>query len=290
MKSQPSPKPTGLRSRPPHPGAPADFSALSAAVLARRERLPKRLLQVASHALDNPGDIAFHTTAEIARAIAVQPSTLVRFAQTFGYSGFSELQSVFRDYVRGRWPDYRARVRKLHHEAETHAPLLAGFAQASIRSIEQLIAALPAERIEQAIGLLAGAETIFLIAARRAHPVAGYFNYLFGRLGIRSILIDNAAGMAAEALAFAGPRDVAVAISFTPYTTTTIEFAAQAKRMQVPVVAITDSTFSPLVPLSTLWLDVVEADHASFRSMAATMTLAVTLAAGTAEARGQNEA
>jgi len=266
-------------------GAPATFAALSEAIMARRASLPKRMLQVATYVVDNPGDVAFSTAAEVAQALKVQPSTLVRFAQSFRYSGFSDLQAVFRDYVRGRWPDYRERLQGLHRETPSPAPLLAGFAQASIRSIERLTTGLAADRIEQAIDILSQADTIYLIASRRAFPVAAYLHYALGRLGLRRVLIDNAAGIGAETLAFAGPRDVAIAISFTPYTVTTVEFAAQAQKNGVPVLAITDSAFSPLVPLATLWLEVVEADHASFRSLAATMTLAMTLAAGTADRR-----
>ena len=54
----------------------------------------------------------------------------------------------------------------------------------------------------------------------------------------------------------------------------------------MPVVAITDSPFSPLVPLGDVWLELAEADYGAFRSLAATWALAMTLAVATAEARG----
>jgi DNA-binding MurR/RpiR family transcriptional regulator len=47
---------------------PKDFDALRAAILERRSTLPKRLMQVAAYALDNPDEIAFRTAASIAEA------------------------------------------------------------------------------------------------------------------------------------------------------------------------------------------------------------------------------
>src|SRR3954453_16367306 len=86
--------------------SPRDFEALRALIVERRDALPKRLAQVAVYALDNPDESAFGTAASVAGSAAVKPSTLVRFAQAFGYQGFSELQEVFRSRLRERVPSY----------------------------------------------------------------------------------------------------------------------------------------------------------------------------------------
>ena len=52
------------------------------------------------------------------------------------------------------------------------------------------------------------------------------------------------------------------------------------------MVTITDSPFSPLAQIATLWLEVVEANFEGFRSMAATLSLAMTLTVAVAEKRG----
>lgn len=263
---------------------PRDVEALRKLIMARRDQMPRRLLQVATFAVDNTSEMAFGTAAGIAQSIDVQPSTLVRFAQSLGYSGFSELQALFRDHMRGSWPDYNDRLRGLRESGPVDG-MLEGFARASIQSIERLTATLSHDDLARAIALLAGAETIFLVAARRAYPVASYLNYALGRLGLKCMMIDHTGLMGPETVAFAGPRDVVLAISFTPYTTTTVDLAGLAHDRGVPLIAITDSSFSPLVPRSTVWLEVVETSHAAFRPLAASMTLAMTLAAGAAEVR-----
>jgi DNA-binding MurR/RpiR family transcriptional regulator len=56
---------------------------------------------------------------------------------------------------------------------------------------------------------------------------------------------------------------------------------------KVPILAITDSPFSPLVPIASQWIEVQEANFEGFRSMAATLVLAMTLTVAVAEKRSK---
>jgi DNA-binding MurR/RpiR family transcriptional regulator len=78
-----------------------------------------------------------------------------------------------------------------------------------------------------------------------------------------------------------------IAISFAPYAPHTVDLARTAAAAGVPVVAITDSAFSPLAQIADVCFEVAEADYAGFRSLAATMALALALSAGVAERRRQ---
>ena len=98
------------KSTPRENGVPRDFDALRRAVIGRREALPKRLIQVADYALGHADEIAFGTAASIAEAAGVQPSTLVRFAHQFGFAGFSDLQSIFRERLKSRNFSYQERI------------------------------------------------------------------------------------------------------------------------------------------------------------------------------------
>ena len=66
---------------------------------------PKRLRQVAIFLWQHPSDVAVGTISQVAEQAGVQPSTLVRFAQIFGYAGFSDFQALFKEHVKGSWPD-----------------------------------------------------------------------------------------------------------------------------------------------------------------------------------------
>lgn len=267
---------------------PRDFETLRATILERRQSLPKRIAQIAAYALDNPDDIAFGTAASIAASAGVQPSTLIRFAQQLGFDGFTSLQSVFRERLRERNSSYDERLSALRArtaEGVGHRAVFDGFIAAAGNSLGDISRTLDDAHLEEAIELLARAETIYVLARRRSYPVASYIAYALGKLGIRNQLVESAAGLDAEMIGFATPADAAIAISFSPYAPATVEEARALSKRGVPVVAITDSSFSPLAQFAKVWFEVVEADFAGFRSLSATMALAMALAVGVGETR-----
>jgi DNA-binding MurR/RpiR family transcriptional regulator len=272
-------------------GAPRDFAALRTLIVARVGRLPRRLAQVATYALENPDEIAFGTAAGIAAAAGVQPSTLVRFSQALGYQGFSDLQDVFRARLRERVPTYDERLRQMRehgHAASKAGVLLDGFSEAAARSIADLRAKADPAALDRAVDLLAAAETIYLLGLRRSFPITAYMAYAFGKLGVRNILVDGIAGLGAEQVSFISPRDAILAVSFTPYASETVTLAQSAKSRGAKVVSITDSIFSPLAPMADAWLEIVEANFEGFRSMAATLALAMTLSVAVAGKREES--
>ena len=272
-------------------GLPRDLGSLRALLVERKGKLPKRLAQVATFTMAHPDEIAFGTAASIAQRAQVQPSTLVRFAQALGYDGFSDLQSVFRERLRDRVPSYDERLRALrgHAQAAHKAGLLfEGFTDAAEQSMRRLKDRLRPEQIEQAIVLLAPADTIYLIGQRRSFPVTAYLNYALGKLGIKNVLIGSAPGNDAETVSFATAADAAIAVSFTPYASATVDLSERIAGRGTPVVAITDSPFSPLLPAARTWFEVVEQDFEGFRPMSATLALSMTIAVGIAERRRES--
>ena len=121
---------------------PRDFDGLKDLLISRRESLPRRLVQVAAFALENPDEVAFGTVASVAAQAKVQPSTLIRFAQTLGYAGFTDLQDVFRAQLKSHWPDYRERLARIgdrvNDRRDGTSGLLDGFAETAIASIDRL--------------------------------------------------------------------------------------------------------------------------------------------------------
>jgi DNA-binding MurR/RpiR family transcriptional regulator len=269
-----------------NPRLPQDYESLRNLVLEKRSALPKRIAQIAAYALDNPDEIAFGTAASIAASAGVQPSTLIRFAQFLGFDGFTSLQSVFRERMRERTVSYEDRLKALRGGGATqNRAIFDGFVESATRSLEAVSRSFDDGMLDRAVDILAGAETIYLLARRRSYPITSYMAYALGKLKIRYMQVESAAGFDPEIMSFASPKDALVAISFSPYASATVDHARILAEQGVPVVAITDSAFSPLAQSAKVWFEVAEADCAGFRSLSATMALAMTLAVAVAERR-----
>lgn len=266
---------------------PRDFESLRSIIIERKANMPKRLAQVAAFALANPDEIAFGTTASIAAASDVQPSTLVRLAHHLGYEGFSDLQSIFRERLRDRTLTYEERLVTLEQASgeDEDANLLSGFISAASQSVNRLAATVQTDTFTKAVDILAAAETIYLIAKRRSYPLTAHMTYAFSKLNIRHQIVASPNGVDPEMVQFATGKDAAIAASFSPYAADSLSQAEALADRGVPVVAITDSAFSPLAARATCWFEVAEADFAGFRSLSASMALTMAIPVAIAERR-----
>ena len=257
------------------------FDDLRARIGERHGHLSKRLRQVAEFALANPNDIALETVAVLAARAGVQPSTLVRFAKAMGFDGFSDMQRIFQMRLVDRYPSYEERIRELtatDHPGPLGPPaVLDNFVAAGVHALEHLREEVSAEALAQAVEILAGADCLYIIGTRRSFAVAAYLEYTLSHLGRRTRLIDGLAGMTLLQARQMTARDALLAVSFKPYAPETLEVCRHASDHGAPIVALTDSPLSPMVPLATVAFEVEDARVRGFRALTATMCLAVSL-------------
>jgi DNA-binding MurR/RpiR family transcriptional regulator len=268
---------------------PETYEELRAVLSSGTVRLPKKLRQVAIYLWQHPSEVALGTVTTLARQAGVQPSTMVRFAQTFGYSGFSDFQDVFKTYVQGGWTEARDAASAPDApggEWADASSLVNGFVQSSIASLSRVKDRLAMASFDEMARVLAGADLIYVVGSKRAYSVSSYVSLALSKLGVRNVPLDNVGASGFEHLRCAGERDAVLAISFTPYNSVTPDLVASAAQRGVPIVSITDSAFSPLAPLSRAYIEVVEEDFAGFKSLAATLAVAMALVLRVAKLRG----
>ncbi|WP_320822804.1 MurR/RpiR family transcriptional regulator [Reinekea sp.] len=261
------------------------LAELKASITGNQKTLSKRLFQVAQYLLDHPNEIAFGTVVVIARDAGVHPSTLVRFANAFGYSGFSEMQSLFKQQLRLEAPSYGDRMRIARasdgDQADTSPiGLLRQFSSANSAALDQLVSDVDLDQLDRAGQLLQAAGTIYVMGVRRAFVVASYFGYALRHAERRAFLIDGVGGLTQEQASSMASNDVLIAISFYPYGPETQSVARDAMARGIPVVLITDSELSPLAADATSVLAVQEASIHGIRSLSASLCVAQALAVG----------
>lgn len=262
------------------------YSSLLDDIRTRYDSLSKRLKQVARHVLDNPDSVAFETLATIAGQAEVPPSTLIRFANAFGFSGFNEMKQVFRQHMLEGTPSYNERARlfrKSSEEDELESPesaieILKLFSMVNSQALQSLPSQIPLASLEQAIDLLNEANNIYVIGLRRSFSVASYLTYALRHTEKNVFMIDGLGGMFPEQLRMVTSKDVIVSISFSPYARETLELVELGAKSGAKQIAITDSQVSPLAAFSDVCFVIREAQVDGFRSQVASMCLAQTLA------------
>ncbi|MCG8708208.1 MurR/RpiR family transcriptional regulator [Brenneria sp. 4F2] len=262
----------------------SQLSSLQDDIRNRYDSLSKRLKQVARYMLDNSSSIPFDTIASIAEKADVPPSTLIRFANAFGFDGFNEMKQVFRQHIMEDTVSYTERARLFRQSAgkeadapETPMEILSMFSMVNSMALQQLSGQIKEEDLSRAVKLLANANTIYVIGLRRSFSIASYLTYALRHLERRAFLIDGLGGMFTEQLSMVQPDDVVIAISYSPYAQEVVELVSMGAKSGAQQIAITDSLVSPLAAFSEVCFVVREAQVDGFRSQISSMCLSQTL-------------
>jgi DNA-binding MurR/RpiR family transcriptional regulator len=262
-------------------GAPSTYEELKAHIARRHDDLSARLRTIAVFAVQHPNEVALNTVSVLAKRMGVQPSAIVRFANNLGYDGFTEMQQVFRTRLVGpAMPSYRERISQLRGErggkdgSGRPEDILAEFVADDIAALEGMYRALPFERLDRAVNLLAEAETIYLFAQGRSFPVVYYLDYGLNRLDLRSHLLDSIGGIVGQRTRAVTKRDIVVVVSFKDYAAEVVDVATDLAERGIPLIVITDNALGPFAKLATVSFELDEPRQRPFRSLVAPICLA----------------
>jgi DNA-binding MurR/RpiR family transcriptional regulator len=253
------------------------YDDLARAITESYPQLPNRLQGIARFALGNPDAMALSTVAELARDASVPPSAVIRFANALGYPGFTDLQRVYRERLVARSATYRERIEQMRRTGGDTGHVLPQLVESSIHELERLREHFDPRRLQAATDLILAARGVYLLAQRRAFPVAGYLAYGLAQLEIRAFLLDSVGGMLRQQVGILGPDDVLLAASFRNYTADVIEAADLAHQRGATVIAITDHPVSPLARAAKVTLEIGDDPSVQFRSLVAPLCAAQAL-------------
>ena len=268
----------------PYPNA----DAFLAVVHAGFEPLSRQLKTIARYVEKHRDQLALDGVQATAAQCGVQPSALVRFAKHFGFSGYTEMQALFRaGAVRQLAPNrnYQERIRELivpGGSTRSAAQLAHEVIDGNIDSLQALQRNLPDAQFDAAVELMLQAPALWLAASRRAFPVGAYLAYALQHTAKPVHWLHGLGFMHQGELRALAPGDVLVAVSFEPYAQETLELAQEAVARGARLLAITDSQLSPLATLASTTLIAQDGATFGFRSLTSTLSLAQSLFLGLA--------
>ncbi|MGR9132099.1 MurR/RpiR family transcriptional regulator [Rhizobium leguminosarum] len=213
--------------------------------------LGNKALDVLAKLVDTPEQTAVRTISELADTLGVNPSTLTRLSQKLGFSGFSDLQSVFRQAFsaddRYFYSRQAGRLLSTKEDSEEELHIFDRLGLETKNNIDGFLTQLDPKSLLEAAGLLANARRVRVHGVRQFHAFASFLTYGLGMLRSDVSLLDAPRLGVAEALAQLEKGDVVVVASCAPYTRSVANVAEVAAKLGLAVIAVTDTRASPLV-------------------------------------------
>jgi DNA-binding MurR/RpiR family transcriptional regulator len=261
---------------------PENYEELIRLIHDRYGRMSKTYQRISEYLTQNPNEVAVQSVNAIAARCGIHASSFVRFAQALGYSGFRDLQVLFQRRLSTAAPGFEARKKALEGELELredHSELgfLRDLVVRDIASLQDLLDRTSPEDIARASEMIAAADTLYLIGQLRSEPVVNLMRYILTMLGKKCMLLDASGGLATHVARTMKPSDVLIAVSFRFYATEVVNIVEEAAKAGIPVIAISDSSLSPLAKSARILFAVPEHDYTFSRSLAAPMCLSQAL-------------
>ena len=224
-------------------------------------RLSKGQKLIAEYILKHYDKAAFMTAAKLGSSVGVSESTVVRFANELGFSGYPKLQKSLQELIKNKLTTVQ-RI-ELSNDFITQENALKGVLKADMENIRATLEKINHKTFEDVVNSLFKAKKIYIIGLRSSSALAEFLGFYL------NLILDNVKVVAYgvsdifEQMLNVSEEDVVIGIGFPRYATRTIEALAFAKSRDADVVAITDSLLSPLAARADFTL-IAQSNMASF--------------------------
>ncbi|MEW7009447.1 MurR/RpiR family transcriptional regulator [Lentilitoribacter sp. EG35] len=271
---------------------PEDYESLIRLIHDLHGDMSRAHQQIAVYLTQNPNDVAVRSVNAIAQSCGIHASSFVRFAQSLGYDGFKSLQVLFQRRLATAAPGFEARVHALEQELKSRddlseANLLRDLVISDAASVQSLLDEIDAGDLAKAADFLSKAETVFLLGQLRSAPVVELIRYLLTMAGKKCIMLDPSGGLATHIARTISQNDVLLAVSFRFYANEVVSIVEEVASQNRTIVALSDSTLSPLAKSAHVLFATPEHDGPLSRSVTAPICLAQAIALAVAS-RMQN--
>lgn len=198
--------------------------------------------KVARYLVENPEEVSQSTITEFAEKSGTSESSIVRVCKRLGYSGFSDLKKNLLGEANGD------RNRSYYPELTAEDDFESTFrkiANTSIQAIKDTMKVISHEQGQKAVKALSKAGKIGFYGLGDAGYVAKTAQYKFLRLGYQVQAPSDPDEQLISA-SFLKKDDVAVGISHSGKSETTVSALAHAEQVGATTICITSSPDSPI--------------------------------------------
>jgi DNA-binding MurR/RpiR family transcriptional regulator len=215
---------------------------------------------------------------ELAEAVGVSKSTVVRFAKTLGYKGFPEFK---RDMQREMRHKLRAadRMEQTFTEIGDDENIVAKLIKRDVQLLQETLRAISLPDFRKSVEIIWHARKVFIIGLNASMALAYLLHFRLVRVkkDVHWIFLTGGTSLL-EQLAFMERRDVLIAIDFLQVPREVQTALQHARKVGVPVLGITDFPSSPIARAANVCLYAKRGLHSSVNSLTPAFSLVNALA------------
>lgn len=247
-----------------------------------REFTPKQLA-VARYIEGNVYTAETRTASEIAELSGVNVATVVRFAQSLGFSGWPSFQAELQSQHMSHLTPSQLATRRT---PDTPESLLDEAVTGDIRNLQSVLQTVGDAEVKAIAGLIAAARRTVVISSGSFAAIGQVLEFNAAVMGFPVRLYTPGGPELSVALAGLDERDLVIGISFWRLSHQVVGAMSSARRRRVPTAVITDSVLSPFARTADHSL-VVPTTSTNFQSLTAAVSVTYAVLAHLREIGGE---
>lgn len=205
--------------------------------------------KIALYVLNNYENVVFQTSSKLAKNCSVSESSIVRFANSIDYDGYTEMQKDLQNFVKEKLT-VSQRLKSISKTNSDEVDILYDVLIKSKNDINWLMNNINEESFKSVVKLISEAENVYLVGSRSSYSVTYFLG--FGLSWIRdNVHIIDSTNLNFDKLADINEKDVLLSVSLPRYLKSTIDIHKYGFSRNAKTICITDTISSPLVKYST---------------------------------------
>ena len=221
-----------------------DSKYLISHIQSQYTRFSKGQKLIAQYILKNYDKVAFMTAGKLGETVGVSESTVVRFANALGYSGYPKLQDALQEVIKNKLTTVQ-RV-DMVKEFNDDSAILKKIVKSDMDNIKDTLEEIDEKAFEEAANRILKAKRIYIVGMRSSFTIAQYLGFYLGIILDSVHVIRTDMGDAFEQVVKINEDDVLIAISFPRYSKKSYQIVSYAKEKGAHIVSLTDSPFAPV--------------------------------------------
>ncbi|MCI5675709.1 MAG: MurR/RpiR family transcriptional regulator [Ezakiella sp.] len=206
--------------------------------------------KIADFIIKSPHQSIDLTAKELADKLELSESTVVRFAQEIGLSGYKELQ----EYIISETKSYSTSVERLSimTDIKNHKTFINQAINSEINNFKHIIDNIDRDKLAEAARLIDNAKRVFIMGARSSHFLAGYFYFYLNMIKPNVYLLGESESTLVEELINMSEEDLIFVVSFPRYAKEILDAVRFAKNRNTKIISLTDKENNTLAKNSDI--------------------------------------
>ncbi|MCK5835639.1 MAG: MurR/RpiR family transcriptional regulator [Desulfobacula sp.] len=221
-------------------------------ISAKLDTLSPKAQVLGIYIMHNPSKAVFMTTKELAETCEISEATVVRFVSTLGYKGYSDFQDALKDFVNTglSLPD-RIDIKGIKKSGfdRLHRGILE-----ELNNLKYLYEHIDVEKMNLFVDHLDKSPAVYVTGSRLSYTFAYYLGWSLTKIRKGIHILKGSDSTTMDRLTNAPDKSLVVLVATTRYPNELIKLSKMIRRCGHTLLALTDSSISPVIQFADLSL------------------------------------